>query len=110
METIDWHDFQQIVLAAGTVTKAEVFAEARRPAYKIWVDFGPYGELKTSAQVTDLYKPEDIVGRQVVGLINLPEKQVGPIKSQFLLTGFHTDQGVVLTSLERAVPNGARLA
>jgi tRNA-binding protein len=74
------------------------------------VDFGPYGEKKTSAQVTALYRPEDLLGRQIVGVINFPEKQVGPFRSQFLLTGFATGEGVVVTAIERPVPNGTRLA
>lgn len=97
-------------MVAGTITRAEPFPEARKPAYKIWVDFGPYGERKTSAQITSLYTPESLIGRQIVGVLNFPEKQVGPIKSQFLLSGFHTDDGVVITTLERPVPNGSRLA
>jgi tRNA-binding protein len=74
------------------------------------VDFGPYGEKKTSAQIAALYDAADLLGRQVVGVINFPEKQIGPFRSQFLLTGFPTDDGVVLTATERAVPNGTRLA
>ncbi|WP_420213072.1 tRNA-binding protein [Burkholderia aenigmatica] len=110
MEQISWDDFQKVVMVAGTITRAEPFPEARKPAYKIWVDFGPYGERKTSAQITSLYTPESLIGRQIVGVLNFPEKQVGPIKSQFLLSGFHTDDGVVITTLERPVPNGSRLA
>lgn len=97
-------------MVAGTVTRVEPFAEARKPAYRIWVDFGPYGERMTSAQVVALYAPEDLLGRQVVGVINFPEKQIGPVKSQFLLTGFPTEDGVVITTVERPVPNGSRLA
>lgn len=95
---------------AGTVTRAEPFPEARKPALKVWVDFGAYGERKTSAQVAALYRPEDLVGRQVVGVLNFPAKQVGPVRSTFLLTGFPTEGGVVLTAIERPVPNGTRLA
>jgi tRNA-binding protein len=109
-DLIDWDDFSKVVMVAGTVIRAEAFPEARRPAYLIWVDFGPYGERKTSAQVTGIYQPEDLVGRQIVGVINFPEKQIGPVRSQFLLTGFHTDDGVVITTTERVVPNGTRLA
>ena len=97
-------------MVAGTVTRVEEFAEARKPAYRIWVDFGPFGERKTSAQVVALYAPEDLLGRQIVGVINFPEKQIGPLKSQFLLTGFPTAAGVVITTTERPVPNGSRLA
>ena len=107
---ISWADFEKVLLVAGTVTKVEPFPEARKPAWKVWVDFGPYGERKTSAQIAALYQPEDLVGRQIVGVINFPEKQIGPFRSQFLLTGFHTDDGVVITAIERPVPNGTRLA
>lgn len=110
MEQISWADFEKVLLVAGTVTRVEPFPEARKPAYKIWVDFGPYGEKKTSAQVASLYAPHELVGRQVVGVINFPEKQVGPFRSEFLLTGFPTEAGVVVTAIERAVPNGTRLA
>lgn len=107
---ISWQDFEKVLIVAGTVTRVEVFPEARKPAWKVWVDFGPYGERKTSAQVAALYQAEDLLGRQIVGVINFSEKQIGPFRSQFLLTGFPTDAGVVLTALERAVPNGTRLA
>jgi tRNA-binding protein len=109
-EDINWADFDKVRLVAGTVVRVEPFPEARKPAWKVWVDFGPYGEKKTSAQIVALYRAEDLLGRQIVGVINFPEKQIGPFRSQFLLTGFHTDEGVVLTSVERPVPNGTRLA
>lgn len=109
-EEISWADFEKVLIVAGTVTRAEPFPEAREPAWKVWADFGPYGEKKTSAQIVQLYRAEDLVGRQIVGVINFPEKQVGPFRSQFLLTGFPTDDGVVLTAVERPVPNGTRLA
>jgi tRNA-binding protein len=107
---ISWADFEKALIVAGTVTKVEPFPEARKPAWKVWVDFGPYGEKKTSAQIAALYQAEDLIGRQIVGVINFPEKQIGPFRSQFLLTGFHTDDGVVITAVERPVPNGTRLA
>ena len=107
---ISWADFERILIVAGTVTRVEAFPEARRPAWKVWADFGPYGERKTSAQIAALYRSEDLVGRQIIGVINFPEKQIGPFRSQFLLTGFHTDDGVVITTVERPVPNGARLS
>jgi tRNA-binding protein len=109
-EEISWSDFEKVLIVAGTVTRIEAFPEARKPAYKLWVDFGPYGEKKTSAQVATLYSPEELLGRQIVGIINFPEKQIGPFRSQFLLTGFPTDEGVVVTAIERPVPNGTRLA
>ena len=108
--TLTWSEFEDVLIVAGTVTRVETFPEARKPAYKVWVDFGAYGEKKTSAQITALYSPEDLVGRQVVGVINFPPKQIGPFISEFLLTGFATEQGVVITSIEREVPNGTRLA
>ena len=107
---ITWADFDKVVIVAGTVTRVEAFPQARKPAWKVWVDFGPYGEKKTSAQIAALYNAEQLLGRQIVGVINFPEKQIGPFRSQFLLTGFPTDNGVVLTAIERAVPNGSRLA
>jgi tRNA-binding protein len=110
VDTIEWSDFEKVWLVAGTVLRAEEFPEARKPAYKIWVDFGPYGERKSSAQVTELYTAKELVGRQIIGVINFPEKQVGPFRSQFLLTGFPTKDGVVITTVERPVPNGTRMA
>lgn len=110
MPTIEWSDFEKVVMVAGTVLRVEEFPEARKPAYKIWVDFGAFGELRISAQVTELYTPEDLMGRQSVGVINFPEKRVGAFRSQFLLTGFPTKDDVVITTVERPVPNGTRLA
>lgn len=108
--TIEWSDFEKVLLCAGTVLRVEPFPEARKPAWKLWVDFGPYGVRKTSAQVRAIYSADELVGRQIVGVINFPPKQVGPFVSEFLLTGFHTDAGVVITTVERPVPNGARMA
>jgi tRNA-binding protein len=107
---ISWADFQKVLTVVGTVIRVKPFPEARKPAWKVWVDFGPYGEKKTSAQVAALYTAADLLGRQIVGVINFPEKQIGPFRSQFLLTGFPTDEGVVLAAVERPVPNGTRLA
>lgn len=108
---ISWEDFEKVELKVGTVVKAEEFPEARRPAYKVWVDFG--GELgikKSSAQITVHYTPEELVGKQIVAVVNFPPKQIGPIKSEFLLTGFFDENGaVVIAKPERPVPNGARL-
>ena len=107
---IGWADFEKVLLVVGTVVRVEAFPEARKPAWKVWVDFGAYGEKKTSAQIAALYSADQLIGRQVIGVINFPEKQIGPFLSQFLLTGFPTDAGVVLSAVERAVPNGTRLA
>ncbi|MGY6519710.1 MAG: tRNA-binding protein [Lysobacteraceae bacterium] len=108
--TITWADFTRVVLCAGTVVRVEPFPEARKPAWKLWVDFGPHGTRRTSAQIRDLYDASDLLGRQVVGVVNFPPKQIGPFMSEFLLTGFPTDAGVVLTTLERPVPDGTRMA
>ncbi|MDG1437885.1 MAG: tRNA-binding protein [Emcibacteraceae bacterium] len=110
-DTITWDDFQKIELKIGTVVRAEEFPEARNPAYKVWVDFGEeLGIKKTSAQITVHYKPEELIGRQIVGVVNFPVMQIGPIKSEFLLTGFYDEDGaVVMAQPERPVPNGAKL-
>lgn len=107
---IDWNHFEKVLLCAGTVLRVEPFPEARKLAWKLWVDFGPHGVKKTSAQIAALYSAEELVGRQIVGVINFPPKQIGPFVSEFLLTGFHTGDGVVITAVERPVPNGARMA
>ena len=112
METISWQDFEQVDLRVGTIVTAEVFEEARRPAYIRHIDFGPdIGVLKSSAQITDLYQTDGLVGQQVIGVVNFPPKQIGPIQSQCLITGFpQTDGSVVLIQPERAVENGSKLA
>lgn len=111
METITWHDFEQVEIRVGTVMRVEPFPEARKPAYKVWADFGPeIGSLKSSAQLTDLYAAEELLGRQIVAVVNFPPKQIGPFMSEFLLTGFYRPDGaVVLAVPERPVPNGAKL-
>lgn len=111
MNEISWDDFQRVELRAGTVVSAEPFPEARRPAYKLHVDFGPeLGVLKSSAQLTNLYDCDALVGRQVLAVVNFPPKQIGPIRSQCLVTGFYREDGaVVLAVPDEPVPNGARL-
>ena len=111
MKTITWNDFEQVELRAGTITRVEDFPEARKPAYKVWADFGPdIGELKTSAQVTTVYEPDELVGKQIMGVVNFPVKQIGPMRSEFLLTGFYREDGAVILAVpEREVHNGARL-
>ena len=108
--TISYDEFARVELRAGTVVRAEEFPEARKPAYKIWVDFGELGVKQTSAQVTDFYRPADLVGRRVLGVVNLPPKRIAGFESQFLLTGFDAaGGGVILAQPEREVPNGSRL-
>ena len=111
MNTVPYDAFAAIELRAGTVTRAEVFPEAKKPAYKLWVDFGPdIGIKQTSAQITAHYKPEDLIGRQVVGCVNLGSRQIGLFMSEFLCTGFPDATGaVVLISPDKPVPNGAKL-
>lgn len=111
MEEISWKDFERVELRVGTIVRVEPFPEARKPAYKVWADFGPeIGEKKTSAQITEAYSPEDLLGRQIVGVVNFPVKQVGPFMSEFLLTGFHDANGhVIIAAPEKAVPNGAKM-
>lgn len=111
MKEINWSDFEAVELRVGTVLKVEQFPEARKPAYKITVDFGPeIGSRRSSAQITDLYTAEELLGRQVVGIVNFPPKQIGPMRSECLITGFCTEDGnVVLAVPERAVSNGAKL-
>lgn len=112
MQEITWHEFEKVELRVGTITNVQPFPEARKPAYKIEVDFGAgIGPKKTSAQITQLYRKEDLVGKQIVGVINFPAKQIGPFRSEFLLTGFYQKDGaVVLAVPERTVTNGAKLA
>ena len=108
---ITWEDFTKIDVRAGTIIKVESFEGAKRPAFKLWVDFGSeLGIKKSSAQLTALYRQEDLIGRQVVCVINFPPKQIANFVSEVLVTGFPNEKGeVVLTSIDKTVPNGARL-
>jgi tRNA-binding protein len=111
MEHISWQDFEKVELRTGTITRVEDFPEAHKPAYKIWADFGNYGIMKSSAQLTKLYRKEDLLGRQIMGVTNFPPKQIGTFISEFLVTGFVLQNGkVVLAQPERTVPNGTKLA
>lgn len=112
MTEIGWDDFAKVELRVGTVVAAEPFPEARRPAWKLTVDFGDeVGKKRASAQITDLYAAEDLVGKQVLGVVNFPPKQIGPFMSECLVTGFVTEDGpVVLAVPDRPVKNGLRLA
>jgi tRNA-binding protein len=110
METITWHDFEKVELRAGTILEVADFPEARKPAYKIKADFGPLGIKWSSAQITKHYTKDELEGRQIIGVINFPEKQIANFMSQFLVTGFADDNGdIVLASIDKPVPNGGKL-
>jgi tRNA-binding protein len=110
VKTISWDEFEQVELRVGTVVEAQPFPEARRLAYKLVIDFGELGTRKCSAQITDLYSAEELVGRQVIGVVNFPPKQIGPVMSECLVTGFVQEDGsVVLAIPDRPVENGLRL-
>jgi len=112
MIQINLKDFAEVQLIAGTFVSVKDLPEIRKPSYRIEVDFGPeVGIKKTSSQVKDLYRKIDLMGRQVIGLVNIPTKQVGPMMSEFLLVGFYGDDGtVVLAVHERPVADGSKLA
>lgn len=111
METITWDAFARVELRVGRVVAAEVFAQARKPAYVLQVDFGPeIGIKKSSAQITHHYTPASLIGKQVVAVVNFPKKQIGPLMSECLVTGFHDEQGaVVLCVPEHPVLLGTKL-
>lgn len=112
MGTITWSEFERVELRVGTVVAVEDFPEARKPAYKVRVDFGPeVGIRQSSAQITALYSKDELLGRQVIGVVNFPAKQIGPFLSEFLLTGlYREDRSVVLAVPDKPVPDGAKLA
>jgi tRNA-binding protein len=112
MNLAHWNDFASLRIHAGTIVEAEIFKEARKPAYKMMVDFGPtLGIKKSSAQITDLYEPENLIGKQVMAVINFAPKQIGPLMSECLVLGFvQEDNTVVLAVPDTAVENGIRLA
>jgi len=112
METIEWKDFEKIHFCVGTIIKAEQFPEARKPAYKMWIDLGEkIGVKKSSAQITAHYELDALIGKQVVCVVNFAPRQIGPFMSEVLVTGFADHQGhVILTSVEQKVQNGARLS
>lgn len=110
MAEISFEQFQAVEIRVGTVVKAEPFPEARKPAFKLWVDFGDLGVKKSSAQITVHYSPEELIGRQVMAVTNFPARQIGPFMSEILVLGFADENGdIVLAQPEQAVANGAKM-
>ena len=110
MDTIQWQDFDMVELRTGTIIEVSDFPEARKPAYKLLIDFGEdIGTRKSSAQITEHYLAEELLGKQIVVIVNFPPKQIGPFMSECLVTGFYREDGVVLVSPDKPVPNGAKL-
>ncbi|MGC3938179.1 tRNA-binding protein [Roseobacter sp. EG26] len=111
MDEISFDEFLKVDIRCGTVIRAEAFPEARKPAIKMWVDFGPeIGERKTSAQITAHYAPETLVGKQVMAVVNFPPRQIGPFISEVLVLGVPDDAGeIVLLSPDMQVPAGGRM-
>jgi len=111
MDQIRWQDFEKVEIRTGTITRAEVFAEAKKPAYKLWIDFGTAGIRRSSAQITAHYQPKDLIGKQIVAVVNFPPKQIASMISECLVLGAVADDGsVVLLQTERKTGDGLRIA
>lgn len=108
-KTLSWEDFSKVEMRIGTILSAAIFSEAKKPAYKMLIDFGPFGKLKTSAQITQLYTPEELIGKQVVAVVNFPPKQIANFMSECLVLGGVNGEAVVLLQPERKVANGTRI-
>ena len=110
-DTIDWGDFARVDIRSGTIVEVRDFPEARKPAHILMIDFGPeLGVKKSSAQITVHYAPSQLVGRQVLAVVNFPPRQIGPVRSEVLTLGFADAEGdIVLAAIDRPVPNGAKL-
>ncbi|MGV3707041.1 MAG: tRNA-binding protein [Arcticibacter sp.] len=110
MNEITWNDFEKVELRAGTILEVLPYPEARKPAYKIKADFGDWGIKWSSAQITKRYSPDELIGQQIIGVINFPKKQIGKFMSEFLVTGFADENGdIVLSTTQSPVPNGSKL-
>ena len=109
MSEISWSDFERVDMRVGTIVRAEPFPEARKAAYKLWIDFGPLGERRSSAQITDRYRPEELLGRQVVCVVNFPPKRIGPFVSEVLVLGAYANHTIVLLRPDQAVELGSRI-
>ncbi|MBB4347221.1 MULTISPECIES: tRNA-binding protein [Rhizobiaceae] len=110
-DEITYGDFEKVDIRVGTIVEAEPFPEARKPAYKLKIDFGPeIGVKKSSAQITVHYTVDQLIGRQVLGVVNFPPRQIGPVRSEVLTLGFEDDNGaIVLASVTQGVPNGRKM-
>jgi len=108
--TISWQDFEKVDMRVGVVTDAKEFLEARRPAYRLWIDFGPLGVKRSSAQITAHYQPADLIGRRVVAVVNFPPKQIGPFVSEVLVLGAYNETGeVILLNPDQPVAPGSKI-
>ncbi len=108
---LSWQDFEKVDIRVGTILEAKPFPEARNPAFQLWIDFGPLGIKKSSAQITNLYQLEDLPGKQILAVVNFPPKQIATFYSECLVLGLVGDQKTItLIQPERAVPNGQRVA
>ncbi|MGH7393172.1 MAG: tRNA-binding protein [Candidatus Rokuibacteriota bacterium] len=108
--SLQWPDFEKVDMRVGVVTDAQPFPEARKPALRLWIDFGPLGVKRSSAQITDHYRPETLIGRLVVAVVNFPPKQIGPFVSEVLVLGAYDDRGeVILLHPDQPVAPGARI-